>query len=329
LLFSVVVATAVGVVPVPLGETLDILAQGMFHGSLAGEERAAAAIVYLIRFPRVLVAAMVGAALAVSGVLLQGLFRNPLAEAGIIGVSSGGALGAALAIGTGVSAGSALVLPCATFTGALAAAFAVQFMATRAGEAPVATLLLVGVAVNAVLASLTSLVLSLARDYEVSRQMFFWLMGGLDGRSWTHVQMIFPFVAVGFALSLLLSRDLDLMLLGEDAASSLGLSVARVRQAVLALAALMAGAAVAVSGTVGFVGLIVPHIVRLLVGPGHRLLVPTAALGGAIFVVWCDLGARSLLSPHELRLGIVTAVAGGPFFVHLLLREQRRWRGES
>lgn len=328
LFFSLAIATALGAVNIPLEATVRLIARGVFQLPVGSEERAQAAIVYLIRFPRVLAAALVGGALAVSGVLMQGLFRNPLAEAGIIGVSSGGALSGVMVISLGLAATSSIALPCATFTGALVTAFTVYFLATRSRRTPVTTLLLVGIAINAVLASLTSLVLSLAQDYEISRQMLFWLMGGLDGRSWTHVQMVWPFILGGFLLALLFSRDLDVLLLGEETALSLGLSVEQVRRLLLALAALMAGAAVAISGTIGFVGLVIPHLMRLMVGPGHRLLLPTAALGGAIFLVWCDLLARTLVAAEELRLGILTAFVGGPFFLHLLLREEKRWRGE-
>ncbi|MGH7965925.1 MAG: FecCD family ABC transporter permease, partial [Candidatus Binatia bacterium] len=217
---------------------------------------------------------------------------------------------------------------CATFLGALLTAFAIYFFTLRRGRTPLTTLLLVGIAFNAMLSSFISLILSLAEDYEISQQMFFWLMGGLDGRGWTHVQMVFPFVLSGFLLILFLSRDLNVLLLGEETATSLGLNVEVVKRLLLTLSALMAGAAVAVSGTIGFVGLVIPHMMRLLVGPNHRLLLPAAALGGAIFLVWCDLLARTLAPAEELRLGVITAFVGGPFFLHLLLREEKRQRGE-
>lgn len=328
LLFSVAVAAALGTVTIPLKTTVHLLAKGIFHMSVGSEERAEAAIVYLIRFPRVLVAVLAGGALAMSGVLLQGLFRNPLADAGIIGVSSGGALGGVIVISTGLAATSSLALPCATFAGALITAFGVYFFTTRSGRTPLITLLLVGIAVNSVLASLISLILSLAQDYEISQQMLFWLMGGLDGRGWTHVQMILPFALGGFLLALFFSRDLNVLLLGEETAMTLGLDVELVKRILLALSALMAGAAVAVSGTIGFVGLVIPHMLRLMVGPNHRHLLPGAALGGAIFLVWCDLLARTLVPAEELRLGVITAFVGGPFFLHLLLREEKHQRGE-
>lgn len=324
---SMTIASALGAVTLPLDTTARLLAKGIIGLPIGGEERAQAAIIYLIRFPRVLAAALVGAALALSGVVMQGLFRNPLADAGIIGVLSGGALGGVIVISMGLAATSFVAIPCATFVGALCTAFAVYFFTTRKGRTPLTTLLLVGIAVNSVLASLTSLILSLSPDYEISRQMHFWLMGGLDGRGWMHVQMVLPFLLVGFLPIQFLSRDLNVLLLGEETAMTLGLNVELVRRLLLALSALLAGAAVAISGTVSFVGLVIPHIMRLIVGPDHRLLLPAAALGGAIFLVWCDLLARTLAPTEELRLGIITAFVGGPFFLHLLLREEKRQQG--
>lgn len=327
LLGSMTIASSLGAVTLPLDTTARLLVKGIAGLPFAGEERAQAAILYLIRFPRVLAAALVGAALASSGVIMQGLFRNPLADAGIIGVLSGGALGGVIVISMGLAATSFVAIPCATFTCALCTAFAVYFFTTRQGRTPLTTLLLVGIAANSVLASLTSLILSLSPDYEVSRQMHFWLMGGLDGRGWLHVQMVLPFLLVGLLPAVLLSRDLNVLLLGEETAMTLGLNVELVRRILLALSALLAGAAVAISGTVSFVGLVIPHILRLIVGPDHRLLLPAAAFGGAIFLVWCDLLARTLVPTEELRLGIMTAFVGGPFFLHLLLREEKRNRG--
>ncbi|MGH8009727.1 MAG: FecCD family ABC transporter permease, partial [Candidatus Binatia bacterium] len=244
------------------------------------------------------------------------------------GVSSGGALAGVLVISTGLAATSSWALPCATFAGALTTAFAVYFFTSRQGQTALTTLLLVGIAVNAVLASLTSLLLSLSPDYEIARQMQFWLMGGLDGRSWPHVQMLYPFALVGILGALSCGRELNVLLLGEETATSLGVQVERVKRLLLALSALLAGAAVAVSGTISFVGLIVPHFLRLMIGADHRLLLPVSALGGAIFLVACDLLARTLVPSEELRLGIITAFVGGPCFLLLLLREEKRRKGQ-
>lgn len=326
LLVSITIATSMGAVTLPLETTARLLIKSILQLPIESGERAAATIVYLIRFPRVLAAALVGASLAVSGVVMQGLFRNPLADSGLIGVSSGGALGGALVISSGLAVTSSLALPLATFAGALVTAFGVYFFASRRGSTALTHLLLVGIAVNALFGAVTTFVLSMAQ-YEVSRQLLFWLMGGLDGRSWPHVQMVLPFALGGLLPTVLLSRDLNVLTLGEETAGTLGLRVEAVKRVLLTLAALMAGAAVAVSGTIGFVGLVIPHIMRLIVGPNHRVLLPGAALGGAIFLVWCDLLARVLVPTEELRLGVITACVGAPLFINLLLRQERLQRG--
>ena len=326
LLVSVTIAVSMGAVTIPLQTTARLLLKSIFQLSIDSDERAYATIVYLIRFPRVLAAALVGASLAVSGVVMQGLFRNPLADSGLIGVSSGGALGGALVISSGLAVTSSLALPLATFAGALGTAFGVYFFASQRGRTALTHLLLVGIAVNALFGAVTTFVLSMAQ-YEVSRQLLFWLMGGLDGRSWPHVQMVLPFALGGFLPVIFLSRDLNILTLGEETATTLGLRVEAVKRVLLTLAALMAGAAVAVSGTIGFVGLVIPHIMRLVLGPNHQVLLPGAAIGGAIFLVWCDLLARVVVPSEELRLGVITAFVGAPLFINLLLRQERLQRG--
>ncbi len=329
LVVSIAIATALGAVTIPLHTTTRLLTYGLFQLPIDGDERTLATIVYLIRLPRVLAAALVGASLALAGTMMQGLFRNPLADAGLIGVSSGGALGGALAISSGFAVGSSFLLPCATFAGALISAFGVYLFAARQGGTSLTNLLLVGIAMNAIWGSLTTLVLSLAQDYEISRQIFFWLMGGLDGRGWAHVQMVFPFVVIGFVPAFFLSRDLNVLLLGEETAMSLGINVEYAKRLLLVFASLLAGAAVAIAGTIGFVGLVVPHMMRLILGPNHRLLLPGATLGGAIFLVWCDLFARMVIPSEELQLGVITAVVGAPLFLHLLLRQDKTQRNSA
>ena len=282
------------------------------------------AIVWLIRAPRIIVAGLVGAALAVAGTQLQGIFRNPLAESSIIGVSQGAALGAVVAFISGWTASSALWLPLAAFVVAFLALFAVYMIASRAGRAPVATLLLAGIALGAMITACSSLLISLSFvDWQVAGEIVFWIMGGLDSRTWTHVVICAPFVALGLLVTFWHSRDLDLMLLGEETATSLGADVERVRRAVLLAAALLTAAAVSVSGVVGFVGLVVPHALRLVLGPSHRTLLAASALAGATFVIACDLLARTANPPSEIRLGVVTAAFGAPFFLYLL-RQRRK-----
>lgn len=286
---------------------------------LTGISEADQVIVWLIRTPRVLVAGLAGAALAVAGAQMQGVFRNPLAEPSVIGVSQGAALGAVIAFTTGLTTRSPLWLPLAAFAGAFLALFAVKLIATQAGRTPIATLLLAGIAVGALISACTSLLISLSFvNWEVAAEIVFWMMGGLDSRTWTHVWISLPLVSLGVLISLWYARDLDLLLLGEETSQSLGVDAELVRRIILATAALLAGAAVAVSGVVGFVGLVVPHAIRLVLGPSHRRLLPASVLAGAAFLIACDLLARTANPPAEIRLGIVTAAFGAPFFLYLL-----------
>jgi iron complex transport system permease protein len=286
--------------------------------------RADEAIVWLLRLPRVLVAATVGAGLATAGALMQGLFRNPLAEPSLTGVGPGAVLGAVSAFVVGWGSRSVVLLPLASIACALLALLLVYAIATRGGVTPVPTLLLAGVALGALLSALSSLLLSLnVVTWQVTQEIVFWMMGGLEGRTWAHVWLSAPFVMLGLVAAQCLARDLDLLLLGEETAASLGVEVEHVKRLLVLTAALLTGSAVAVAGLVGFVGLIVPHAVRLLLGPAHRTLLPASALAGAAFVMACDLGARTLMPPHEIRLGVVTALCGAPFFLLLLLRRLR------
>ena len=286
---------------------------------LSGIPEADQVIVWLIRMPRVLVAGLAGAALAVAGAQLQSVFRNPLAEPSVIGVSQGAALGAVVAFITGLTVRSPLWLPLAAFVGAFLALFTVKLIATRAGRAPIATLLLSGIATGAMISACSSLLISLSFvNWEVAAEIIFWMMGGLDSRTWTHVWISLPLVSVGVAISLWFSRDLDLLLLGEETSKSLGVDAEAVKRIILATAALLTGSAVAVSGVVGFVGLVVPHAIRLVLGPAHRKLLPASVVAGASFLIACDLLARTANPPAEIRLGIVTALFGAPFFLYLL-----------
>lgn len=283
------------------------------------------AIVWSVRAPRVMVAALVGAALSIAGAQMQGLFKNPLASPDITGTSAGAALGAVLAIATGLAARSLFYIPVLSFAGALASLFAVYLIATRRGRTPVATLLLAGVALGALISAATSFLITLRWvQYDVAQEIILWLLGGLDSRTWAHVWLALPCVVVGTLVALAYTRELDLMLGGEEAAHALGVEVETVKRIMLASAALLTGAAVAVSGVVGFVGLVVPHVVRLCLGPAHRRLIPASAIFGAIFLVAADLFARLIVRPEEVRIGIVTAAAGAPFFLYLLLRERER-----
>ncbi len=281
-------------------------------------------IIEQIRLPRIVVGALVGMALGVAGATMQGLFRNPMADPGIIGVSAGGALGAVVAIATGMTGLFFLALPVFAFVGAMGAAFLVYGIAAVGGRFSMATLLLAGVAVNAFLGAIVSAIIILLPDNGALREILFWLAGGLDSRSWEHVRISAPLVLVGTAVIMVMTRDLNLLTLGDDEARSMGIRVDAARVFLLAAAALVTGAAVAVSGTIAFVGLVTPHILRLVLGPDHRVLVPMSALGGAAFVILADTVARVVIQPAELRVSIITAFVGAPFFIFLLIKNKRQ-----
>ncbi len=290
----------------------------------SGVSQADIAIVWLIRVPRVLVAGFVGAGLAVAGAIMQALFRNPLAEPGLVGAGSGAVLGAVIAFVAGWSDHSVMSLPLAAIVGALLALVLVYGMATRGGITPVTTLLLAGIAVASLLSAVSSLLLSLnIVNWQVAQEILFWMLGGLDARTWTHVWLCMPFVLLGVITALSQSRDLNLLQQGEETAASLGVNVELSKRMLTLTAALLTGASVAVAGMVGFVGLIVPHAVRLVVGPSNRTLIPASALSGAVFLIICDVIARTVHPPGEVRLGVITALCGGPFFILLLLRQSR------
>jgi iron complex transport system permease protein len=322
MLAAMLVGLSWGTADISPGRALSIL----FHG--LGREAAASwetDVIFQLRLPRVLVAALVGAGLAVSGCCLQGLFNNPLASPDILGVSSGAALGAVIAISLGLDAMHLMFLPGAAFVGALGAALAVYFVATRHGRTPVATLLLAGVAINALLGAGVSFVVSQSmEEVEGARRIVYWLIGGLDSRHWNHVWMATGPVVVGTVLAVFLARDLNSLALGEETARSLGVSVQRFKIEVLVLAAVVTGASVAVSGVLAFVGLVVPHLVRILVGPDHRRLLPACALGGATFLILMDSISRVVARPGEIRIGILTSLVGGPFFLALLMWHRRK-----
>jgi iron complex transport system permease protein len=287
-------------------------------------DKADQVIVWLIRVPRVVVAFFVGAGLASAGVIMQALFRNPLAEPGLVGAGAGAVLGGVISFVFGWSATSVLSLPLLAMLGALLALALVYVMATRGGVTPVGTLLLSGVAAAALLGAISSLLLSVSIvNWQVAQDIVFWMMGGLDARTWTHVWLCAPFVILGLGAALLQTRDLDLLQLGEETAASFGVDVESSKRLLTLTAAILTGATVAVAGLVGFVGLVVPHGVRLVLGPSNRSLLPAAAITGGAFLILCDLVARTIHPPTEIRLGIVTALVGGPVFIFLLLRQYR------
>lgn len=293
-----------------------------------GVSKADTVIVWLIRVPRVVVAAFVGMGLAAAGAIMQGLFRNPLAEPSLVGTGSGAILGAVIAFAAGWSTRSVVTLPVTAMIGAFAALVLVYAMATRGGTTPVGTLLLAGIAITSLLTAVSSLLISLSiANWQVGQEIVFWMMGGLEARSWTHVWLCGPFILLGLAGAMFQTRDLDLIQQGEETAASFGVDVESSKRFLALTAAILTGASVAVAGGVGFVGLVVPHAVRLLVGPSNRALIPASALTGAVFLILCDLLARTIHPPLEIRLGVITALVGGPLFIALLLR--RYWEASD
>lgn len=313
---ALVAGMAFGAVPLAPSQILGAIARGITGRS----EGMTDALVVGVRLPRVLLAALVGASLAGAGAIYQAMFRNPLADPYILGVSSGAGLGAVLALtatagATGLRYG---LVPAAAFVGALLTMLLVTRLASWRGRLDTASLLLAGVAISYTLAALTSFVQVFAREQMAS--VVFWMMGGLGQASWPYIAMIAPMAAVGAALALAFSRELNLMLLGDERAGQLGLHVERFKLIALAVASLLTAAAVAVAGLIGFVGLMVPHMVRITLGPDHRTLLPASLIGGAATLVVADLLARIVLAPVEIPVGVVTALLGGPFFVWLLIK---------
>ncbi|WP_420078584.1 FecCD family ABC transporter permease [Streptomyces sp. JL4002] len=322
---AVTAGIAIGSIGVPAGQVWGILLHRL-HPALADPTWTPVreTIVVDVRLPRVLLAGVVGAGLAVAGMALQALVRNPLADPMLLGVSSGASVGAVLVLVVPVTALGMFSLPVAAFCGALAALVAVYFLARSGGRMTTVRLVLAGVAMAEVLSAVASFLIVTSNDPHKTQSALRWMLGGLAGTTWTTVWIPVGAVLAGTAVLLAVCRSLNLLLAGEEAAAALGLDVHRFRGALFVLVALMIGTIVAVSGQIGFVGLIMPHVVRLLVGADHRRALPAAALLGATFLIAADLGARTLMSPEEIPVGILTALVGGPFFLWLMRRKAAR-----
>jgi iron complex transport system permease protein len=278
--------------------------------------------IFRLRLARTALCVVAGTGLSAAGVIFQAILRNPLAEPYVLGVSSGAGLGAAIAIVLGLNAAGAWMLPATAFAGALGTILLVYALARMpGGTAPVQTLLLSGVVVNAVLGSVLMFVVSVAPS-EKLHSVIWWLLGNLQVFDWGLLRIVSAVVVAGLAVSVLCARDLNLMALGEEPAAHLGLDVEWTKKLFFLLASLMTGATVAACGLIGFVGLIVPHTVRLVVGPDHRRLVTASALSGAAFLVLADSVARTIIAPQEVPIGVITAILGGPFFLGLLRKRK-------
>jgi ABC-type Fe3+-siderophore transport system permease subunit len=323
LILSTLGALAVGAVAISPWTSLRLAAWKLhLAGRPAGVSHATSVILFQLRLPRVLLAAVVGAGLATAGAVFQALFRNPMADPAIIGVSSGAAFGAIVVILAGWGASfDGLGVSGAAFLGALATALLVYRLARLGPSVQVATLLLAGIAVAAIISAAISMVMTFSG--EQIRSIYFWLLGGLGARGWQSLVAATPFVAAGIAAAMGAARDLNLAALGEERAAQLGVEVDQFKLLMLGTGALLTAAAVSVAGLIGFVGLMTPHILRLFVGSDHRRLIPASIVGGAAFMILADLAARTVVSPEEIPVGAVTAVLGGPFFLYLLRRERR------
>lgn len=324
LLGALTLGVSIGAVQIPPLEVVRILLShvpglGHFSDGISTEHKI---IVFTMRFPRVILAAFVGSGLALGGAAFQGLFRNPMADPYVIGVSSGAALGAVSSIifQTIFKVSIHFGIPFFAFVFAIVTILLVYSLARVGGRVPVMTLLLAGIAVNSLITALVSLCTFLSGDQ--LHQVVFWLMGGFSGRGWNYVYMFIPYGVIGSAVIFIYARELNAMLLGEEPAEHLGVEVEKVKQRILVAAALLTGACVSVSGMIGFVGLVIPHVVRMLFGPDHRMLLPASALIGAAFLLLADILARIILAPGEVPVGIVTALFGGPFFIYLLRRQK-------
>jgi len=323
LLIAVIASFAVGPLRLPPMEVLQAIGVKLGLADPASVSTRDLAVVWQLRIPRALLGAMVGAALAMAGASLQGLFGNPLADPGIVGVTQGAALGAVSAIVLGAGAFGVWTLPLAAFAGA-GGAITLTYLLARPGQGTgTATLLLVGIAIAAFCSAMIGFLTYIASESEL-QSLVFWQMGSLAQADWMDVVAVAPVFVLGTIALLRLATPLDMLALGERQAQHLGLDVKRTRLKLIAFSALLVGAAVAFAGSIGFVGLVVPHVVRLLVGPGHRWLLPVSAVAGALLIVVADTAARTLDPPSEIPLGLFSAALGAPFFLWLVMRQRHR-----
>ncbi|MFD3258246.1 FecCD family ABC transporter permease [Paenibacillus lentus] len=318
-----VAACAIGPIGIPFRRTIAVLLSSIGLPSFTSYTDRELLIIAEMRLPRVLAGALVGAALGVSGGAMQGLFRNPLVEPGYVGVSSGAALGAVCALYFGWSQFGPWTLPLSAFLGAVIAVMIILAVWQRNRHKSIATLLLLGIGINALLSAVINMLVASSNSEQELRSIVFWLQGGLEARTWHHVQLIALPILAGCLVLFAFGRDLNAMLLGDEQATHAGINVNRMRPLLLILISLMTGSAVAISGIIGFVGLVVPHAVRLATGPDHRFLLPASALGGAIFLIWADLASRMILQPVTLQVGVVCALVGAPLFIVLVMSSRR------
>lgn len=329
MLLAALVSAGVGQMQISVSEILASVSHriGLDWGVLPEHPHAESAL-WAIRFPRVLMAIVVGAALAAAGVMMQGVFGNPLAEPSVVGVSSGAAAFACTSIALGLTFFGQWTTIVSAFIGGLVATVLVYVTARHGGRTEVVTLVLTGVAINAIAGAVIALMTFLG-DTSAREEIIFWQLGSLNGTLWVNVWIAGPIALAGIALAFTLTRKLDLLALGERPARHLGVNVEGLRKQVIVIVAFLTSAAVAFAGVIGFVGLVVPHILRMALGPGHRMLLPASVLGGALLMLAADTVARTLVSNADLPIGMLTALVGGPFFFWLIRRTRRGAGGWS
>ena len=314
-------AVTTGSTSIPFSDVLAILRTRIFMPDQAGAYSAIYnTIIWDIRLPRIIMAGLTGAALAVAGAAYQGMFRNPLADPYLTGISQGAALGAVIGFLLPVAVPTTLI-PILAFIGAILSVAAVYSIARTGRTLPVTTLILGGVAVGAFLASITSYLITISNDKV--HGIVFWLLGTFSLADWWRVTVMFPYILAGAAAILLMARPLNVMQLDEEQAEQLGINVERTKLIILAAATLTTAAAVCFCGAIGFVGIIIPHAVRMTCGPDYRLLLPMSILGGAVLLILADTAARTIVAPTEIPVGIITAIIGAPFFLYLLNRKKK------
>uniref|UniRef100_UPI003C7B0E58 FecCD family ABC transporter permease n=2 Tax=Streptomyces TaxID=1883 RepID=UPI003C7B0E58 len=325
LLVGCLLSAGLGAYDIPLGDVLSSLQHRVGLGGQA-LDRVAESVLWNVRLPRVTLALLVGSSLGCAGALMQGVFGNPLAEPGVIGISSGAAVGAVASIALGLTFFGNWTITVCAFVSGLATVLLVYVLSRSGGRTEVVTLILTGIAVNAFAGALIGLFIFFADNAQIT-QITFWQLGSLSQATWPKVLAVLPCAALGLLVAPFHARKLDLLALGERPARHLGVDVERLRIVLVLVVALLTAAAVAVAGIIAFVGLLVPHLLRMANGPGHRFLVPGSALGGALVLVAGDLAARTVADPAELPLGVLTALFGSPFFFWLLRRTRRRQGG--
>lgn len=312
LVFSMIISAGIGVVHIPFTDILSTL--------FSSDNSTNKTILLSLRLPRIIESCLVGMALSVVGVCFQGLLRNPMADPYVLGISSGAAVGATIAI---IFSLGIIFTNLIAFTLAVITVFAVYIMARRGTKVDMTYMILVGVAISAFLSSLISLIMLL--HHEQMSKIMYWIMGGFSYVTWVQIIISSLIIIPGCALIYFFSRELNALLIGEEAAYHLGINVEMIKKIILVLGSIITASAVSVSGIVGFVGLIIPHTVRIITGPDHKILIPVSALAGSIFLVWADTLCRVILSSTELPIGVITSAIGGPFFLYLLVKSRRTY----